>query len=322
MGSSALLAAVAFVLLSGGALLAAVAAENRRETRRQRLQALSGRTDADEPPPEDSVMLLRPVSRNRFPLLPQRIFGLFDVISASAGYEIGKLQVFAVAILGVGIGSGFAVGVLGLSPPFAIGLGLAGGIAAPVWLVRRAQRKFQQRFLDSFPDALDLMVRAVRAGLPVTDAITVAADEMPAPVGTELRRTIDQMRIGVDLEEALKQSAERIRVADFWFFAVALSLQRRTGGALAETLGKLSALIRRRKELRVKARAVTAESRASTMVLGALPFAVGFALYLVNGDEMTSLVADPRGRVLFGMALLLLGTGILSMVLIVKRTLR
>lgn len=322
MGSPALLAAIAFVLLSGGALIAVVAAEDRRAKRRQRLQVLTGTAAASAEPAEDLVMLRRPLSRNRFPLLPQRMLARLEAVFVSAGYETKKLQVVAVAGLGAALGAGFAIGVMGSSAPLAILLAVAAGIGAPAWLLRHAQRRFQQRFLDSFPDALDLIVRAVRAGLPVSDAITVAADEIPPPVGSELRRTIDQMRIGVDLEEALKRSAERIRVADFWFFAVALSLQRRTGGGLAETLGNLSALIRRRKEMRVKARAVTAESRASTVVLGALPFAVGLALYLVNGDEMTSLITDPRGRWLFGMALLLLASGIMTMVWIVKRTLR
>jgi tight adherence protein B len=212
--------------------------------------------------------------------------------------------------------------VMGLAPPPVIGLAAAAGLAVPMWLVRNAQRRFQQRFLDIFPDALDLIVRAVKAGLPVLDAMGVAAGEIPAPVGSELRHALDQMRIGVDMEVALQQSADRIRVPDFWFFVVSLALQRRTGGGLAETLANLSALIRRRKEVRVRTRALTSESKASTIILGALPVLVTLALYLLSRDSMSSLFSDPRGRFLLGLAVILLLTGILTMAAMVKRIMR
>jgi Flp pilus assembly protein TadB len=156
----------------------------------------------------------------------------------------------------------------------------------------------------------------------VVDAIEVAAREVPAPVGTELHRTIEEMRIGVDIDEAMQHTADRIRVSDFRFFAVALKLQRRTGGGLAETLANLSNIIRRRKEIRLKARALTAESKASAAVLALLPFAVGGLLFFLNPSLMSVLIHDPRGRFMLGMALLSLLIGVAVMSVIIRKSLR
>ena len=195
-------------------------------------------------------------------------------------------------------------------------------LATPAVLLRLLQSRYQTKFLDPLPDALDLMCRAVRAGLPVFDAIEVASREITAPVSTELHRTIEEMRIGVDIDEAMQHTADRIRVPDFRFFAVAIRLQRRTGGGLAETLTNLSGIIRRRKEIRLKARALTAESKASAAVLGLLPFAVGGLLFFLNPSLMSVLIDDPRGRFMLGTAFLSLAIGIVVMAVIIKKSLR
>ena len=164
--------------------------------------------------------------------------------------------------------------------------------------------------------------RAVKAGLPVVDAMEVAAHEIRAPVGGEFRRTLDEMRLGVEIEDALQHTAGRIRVPDFQFYVSAIALQRRTGGSLAETLANLSNIIRRRKELRLKVRALTAESKAAAGVLAILPFLVGAVLYLLNRDLMSVLFVDPRGRFMVGLALLSLATGIAVMAVIIRKSLR
>jgi tight adherence protein B len=212
--------------------------------------------------------------------------------------------------------------VLGLNPVFAIILGGAAAMAAPTLLLRLAQSRYQRRFLDIFPDALDLVGRAVRAGLPVADAMEVAAHEIGAPVGSELQQTLDETRIGVEMEEALQRTADRIRVPDFRFYVVALALQRRTGGSLAETLANLSNIIRRRKEIRLKTRALTAESRASAIVLGVMPFVFVAGLSVLNPKLLSALLVDPRGRFMVGYALLSVFTGIAVMFWMIRRSLR
>jgi tight adherence protein B len=321
MGSPAVFAAIILALLSGGAFLAVLAAERRRAGLRQRLSGFSTAV-ADDQPADSLVSLRRPQRENRLRFVPSALLAQLDFELAATGNSIGLLHLVATAAAAVAVAVGFAVGVMGLSPPLVIGLAAAAGVAAPIWLMRRGQHRFQRRFLDVFPDALDLIVRAVKAGLPVLDAMALAASEIPAPVGSELRYALDQMRIGVDMNEALQRSAERVRVPDFWFFVVSLTLQRRTGGGLAGTLENLSTLIRWRREIRVKTRALTSESKASTMILGALPFVVALAMYLVNRAVMVSLFVDPRGRYMLGFAVLLLTLGILTMVEMVRRTQR
>jgi tight adherence protein B len=173
-----------------------------------------------------------------------------------------------------------------------------------------------------FPDALDLVGRAVKAGLPVNEALATAGHEIADPVGSELRRALDQVQIGVQMIDALQQVAARVRAADFRFMVVALALQSKTGGSLAETLANLSKVIRARKALRLKARALTAEAKASASVLAALPFIVGGAMWMMSRDLTLALWIDPRGRFMLGLAFVSLVTGLTTMYVIVKRALR
>jgi len=188
--------------------------------------------------------------------------------------------------------------------------------------VRSAQRRHQRQFLDCFPDAIDLIVRAVRAGLPILEAIELAASDIRGAVGSEFERMLDEIRIGVELEDALQQAAERIRVPDFRFFVASLLIQRRTGGGIAETLANLSTIIRQRRGVRVKARALTAEVTASTAVVAALPFVAGFGLFVINREVMSVLFVDPRGRFMLGIAVASLILGIAVMKAMIRRSLR
>jgi Flp pilus assembly protein TadB len=250
------------------------------------------------------------------------LWARLDAAFAAAGNWVGVPHLAVTGLAAAGATVLFTEQVMGFSPVLVVLLGCAAAVGAPVVLLRLLQSRYQNKFLDPFPDALDLMCRAVRAGLPVVDAIEVAAREVPAPVGAELHRTIEEMRIGVDIDEAMQHTADRIRVSDFRFFAVALKLQRRTGGGLAETLANLSNIIRRRKEIRLKARALTAESKASAAVLALLPFAVGGLLFFLNPSLMSVLIQDPRGRFMLGMALLSLLIGIGVMSVIIRKSLR
>jgi tight adherence protein B len=194
--------------------------------------------------------------------------------------------------------------------------------AAPVALLHSAQSRYKNHFLDVFPDALDLVGRGVRAGSPVNEALATAGREIADPVGGELRRALDQVQIGVQMIDALSQIADRVRAADFRFMVVALALQAKTGGSLAETLANLSGVIRARKNLRLKAKALTAEAKASAMILAVLPFLVGGYMCVINRDFGLTLWVDPRGRFMLGVAFLSLLGGLTTMYVMVKRALR
>jgi tight adherence protein B len=211
---------------------------------------------------------------------------------------------------------------LDLNPILVMLLAGAAAALAPIVLLRIAQSRYQSRFLGVFPDALDLIRRGVRAGLPVNEALSVAGREIADPVGSELRRALDQMQIGVQMIDALQEISDRIRVADFRFLVVALALQSKTGGSLAETLVNLSGVIRARKALRLKARALSAEAKASAAVLAVLPFLVGGIMYLMNPDFVRILFVDPRGRFMVGVAFLSLVTGLTTMAVMIKRAVR
>jgi Flp pilus assembly protein TadB len=225
---------------------------------------------------------------------------------------------------GLGASAGIAVvfGAVGLSwPLIVIVMPIAGGGAA-LLVLWHVQNRFRAQFLDIFPDALDLIVRAVRAGLPVLDAMEAAGREIADPVGRVFRSVIDEMRVGVELDEVLEQTALRLRLADFRFFTVCLKLQRRTGGSLAETLTNLSSIIRRRKELRLKARALSAESRTQAIVLSILPFVAGGGIALLNPGYMAILFNDHRGHLILGYAAASLLVGFAVMNGLIKRSLR
>jgi tight adherence protein B len=312
---------LAAVVLLGAALFAALRVEHRKDSRQQRLRAVGAVGPSKEEP---TLSLRRPLSRGavRELFLLSALRARLEAAFAATGDRIGLPHLAVAGLVSVGAVIGLAEGVMGYGPVLTMPVGIAAGVAGAALLLRLAQSRYQTQFLDTFPDALDLIARAVKAGLPVFDAMDVAGHEVRAPVGPEFRRTLEEMRIGVDVDEALQQTAERIRVPDFRFFVVALRLQRRTGGSLAETLSSLSQIIRRRKEIRLKARALTSEARASAAVLGVLPIVVGALLFLLNRELMAPLLSDPRGRFMLGLAFLSLVTGITVMAVMIRRSTR
>ena len=310
------------LLLIGAALLFVLRADRRRQGLQQRLRAIAAAAPQAGGP---DVSLLRSAPQRALGgvlLLPAPWWARLEAAFAATGNRIGLPHLALAAIVAAAAVVIFTTRVLGLNPGLVIVVAGAAAAAAPVLLLRRSQGRYQNQFLDAFPDALDLVGRAVKAGLPVFDAMEVAAKEIRPPVGPEFQRTLDEMRIGVELETALHHTAERVRVPDFRFYVVALELQRRTGGSLAETLANLSNVIRKRKELRLKARALTSESRASALVLALLPVFVATGLYFINRDLMSVLFGDPRGRFMLGIAFLDLLAGMAVMRAIIKRALR
>jgi tight adherence protein B len=322
VGDQLLLTVLTASALLGAGLWAALRAERHRERREQRLKTITMTAPSDEIP---GASLRRPLPRGgrmrAFFSLPAALWVRLEAAFAAAGNRIGLPQLVLTGIAAAAAIASVAR-FMGFHPILVIGLSGAAAAAAPRFLLRFAQLRYQRRFLDVFPDAIDLIVRAVRAGLPALDAIDVAAREIGAPVGTEFQKVLDDTRIGVAMADALNHAADRIRVPDFRFFVASIVLQRRTGGGLAETLVNLSTLIRQRRALRLKARALTAESKASAAVISIMPFVAGVGLYLVKPDMMSLLFVDHRGRFMLGVAIVMLLLGIATMSAIIRRTLR
>jgi tight adherence protein B len=189
-------------------------------------------------------------------------------------------------------------------------VGLLVGNALPHMVIGRMGKRRVAAFIGLFPEAIDLMVRALRSGLPISEAIVGAGREIGDPVGDELGRVEAGLRMGRDLEKLLWDIANRIDVPEFRFFIIALSVQRETGGNLAETLANLGDVLRRRRQMRAKVRAMSSETRTTTMILAGMPVLVIVMLGLTSPQYLAPLYSDIRGFVLDGLALIMLGTGV------------
>jgi tight adherence protein B len=322
----ALLGAVALAVVLAAGWVASIAAERRRRALQSRLAAVvaTAPQGGAAAAPEAAMALRRALSRGGrgLPVLPARLYQWLHVELHATGDRLKLRDLILAAAAAAVLAIGFLAGVAKQPAFVVVPLALAAAVAMPLGVLRFSQGRFQRQFVDGFPDALDVIVRGARAGLPVLDAIEAAATTVSGPVASEFRAILDQMRIGLDLEDLLEHAGDRIRVNDFRFFAAAIVLQRRTGGSLAETLANLSALIRRRRELRLKVRALTAESRATAYLLAALPVIEVAYVYMINRPLMSLLFTDPRGRVVLVIAVVMLIFGMLMMRSMIKNATR
>jgi tight adherence protein B len=204
-------------------------------------------------------------------------------------------------------------GLLGIGLFASLLVSLLVGITLPHYIVRQLGKRRMAAFLDLFPDSIDLMVRALRSGLPISEAIVGAANEIGDPIGYEFRQVESGLRLGRDLESLLWDTAKRIELPEFRFFIIALSVQRETGGNLAETLANLSDVLRRRRQMQSKTHAMSSEARASTMILGSLPVIIVCILLLTSPHYIMALFNDTRGLVMCGLAFVMLVIGIFIM---------
>ena len=284
----------------------------------RRLREVTSRTPGGARPEAGEVRSLArrssatPGIDRLFQLLPRREI-LVDRLGRT-GREISVGQYMLVSI-GLSLAAAIAIFIfLKLSPVTSVLLGGAVGMFLPHYIIGRMGRRRIAAFINLFPEAIDLMVRALRAGLPISEAIVNAGQEIGDPVGSEFRTIEAGMRLGRDLDALLWEIGKRISASEFRFFVIALNVQRETGGNLAETLNNLSNVIRARRAARAKARAMASEARASTMILGCLPMLVMVVLGITSPNYIAPLFSDVRGLMLIGVAVLMLVTGISIMV--------
>lgn len=188
-------------------------------------------------------------------------------------------------------------------------LAVALGAWLPHMVVGHLIKRRVKTFTAKFPDAIELLVRGLRSGLPVTETMSVVASEVPGAVGEEFRGVTDRMKIGRSMDAALQETAERIGTPEFQFFVITLAIQRETGGNLAETLQNLASVLRQRAQMKLKIRAMSSESKASAYIIGALPFIVFGMIWFINGPYMHGFFTDPRLMVVGGGGLVWMGIG-------------
>ena len=185
------------------------------------------------------------------------------------------------------------------------------------WVENRRKSKL----LTQFPDALQMIVRSIRVGIPVMEAIRAVSREIPNPTGDEFGRLVDRVAIGGTLEDAIIEMARRSDLAEYRFFATAVALQTQTGGTLSETLENLADVIRKRAALKARGHAMTAEARTSSMILAALPFVTGVMLFVLNPKYIMLLFTTPTGHTMFATAIVFLIVGMLTIRAIIRRCL-
>lgn len=193
-------------------------------------------------------------------------------------------------------------------------IGTSIGVGLPHMIVGMMIKRRRERFVTMFPEAIDLIVRGLRSGLPVTETINTVMNEIANPIGGEFRKIVDGLAMGRTLEDAMWDAADRVDAPEFRFFVVSMSVQRETGGNLAETLENLADILRRRRQTKLKIRALSSEARASALIIGALPFIMFGIIWMVNSEYLVILFTDIRGNIMLGVGLfwLVLGFGIMA----------
>jgi tight adherence protein B len=176
----------------------------------------------------------------------------------------------------------------------ALFLGLFAGVGLPHFVIGKLIIRRINKFNSNFPDAIELMVRGLRSGLPISETLGIVASEIPGPVGLEFRSVADKMKIGRTMEAALQETADRLGTPEFQFFVITLAIQRETGGNLAETLSNLADVLRKRAQMKLKIRAMSSESKASAYIVGSLPFVVFILVWLINPNYMGGFFTDQR----------------------------
>jgi tight adherence protein B len=220
-----------------------------------------------------------------------------NVRISQAGLDWSKRQfIMASAVLGL---VAFCVAFYFDAGPLpAVAAGFAAGFGAPRWLLSYLKKRRENKFLDTFPDAVDVIVRGIKAGLPLLECMRIVANESAEPVKSEFRSMVETQTVGIPLGDAVTKLYEHLPLAECNFFAIVIGIQQKTGGNLSEALGNLSHVLRDRKKMKAKIQAMSMEAKASAAIIGALPVVVMILVYLTSPDYIELLWTHPMGRMM------------------------
>jgi tight adherence protein B len=231
---------------------------------------------------------------------------------AQAGLKWSKRQ-FVLLSVGIGVVM-FLAGLIGGSGVLvALALSFAGAFGIPRWLLSFLKKRRESKFLNAFPDAVDIIVRGVKAGLPLLDCLKMISTESPEPVKSEFRMIIETQAIGMPLGEACQKLYGEVPVPEANFFGIVIAIQQKAGGNLAEALGNLSRVLRERKKMKAKIQAMSQEAKASASIIGALPLAVMTLVYVTSPQYISLLWTEPLGRVMLAASAFWMFTGVMVM---------
>ncbi|MCJ8148982.1 type II secretion system F family protein [Shinella sedimenti] len=278
--------------------------QSRAKAARDRVQELSKRRRSVQ----DSLKDLEKKQQEQ----SKRIATTLKARLSQAGLSITetKFYVFS-AIFGV---FAFVVALIGgMGPLVALGIAFIAGAGLPRWFIGFLVKRRQNKFLEEFPNALDVMVRSIKSGLPLTDALRLIAAEGQEPVRTEFRKIVESQQVGLSVSDACARMFTSIPLQEVNFFAIVIAIQSQAGGNLSEALGNLSRVLRERRKMRAKVGALSMEAKASAAIIGALPFIVTLLVYLTSPEYIMVLFQDPRGHLILGISGVWMSIGILVM---------
>lgn len=231
---------------------------------------------------------------------------------AQAGLTWSK-GAFLGASVGFGLFVGFLIFVINGDMLVALGAAAVGMFGAPNWMLSFLRKRRITKFIDEFPGAIEVIIRGVKAGLPVGDCFRVIASEGQEPVRSEFKRIVESQAIGLSIGEACERFAERVPVPEVSFFSIVINIQQKSGGNLSEALSNLSAVLRDRKKMKGKVQAMSSEAKASAGIIGSLPFLVGGAVFFTTPSYMMILFTSTIGKIIIAGCLLWMAVGVFIM---------
>ena len=199
------------------------------------------------------------------------------------------------------------------SPALAGLFGVMTALGLPNLVLSRLRKRRINKFVDLFPNALDIIVRGVKAGLPLGDTLRIVANESPEPLRSEFRKLVESQALGLPLPEATEKLAERVPVSETNFFSIVIGIQSKAGGNLSEAIGNLSRTLRERKKMRGKIKSMAMEAKASAAIIGLVPFVVTLMLYLSSPKYISLLWTTQHGRIVAAIACFWMSIGIVMM---------
>ena len=231
---------------------------------------------------------------------------------SQAGLDL-SVQSFWISSVILGIVIGLGTLIAGAPLIAAVGAGFVGMMGLPRWFIGFLRKRRQAKFLDDFADAIDVMVRGLKAGLPINDAMKIIAAETGPPVGPEFIDVVEGQRVGISMQQGFERMYERMPLSEVNFLAIVLAIQAKTGGNLSEALANLSRVLRERRKMKQKVKAVSQEAKSSAAIIGSLPFVITGGMMVVNPDYMTPLWETSTGHLIIGGSLVFMTLGILVM---------
>lgn len=309
-----------FVVLVVVIVLSNALSKGRKETR-QKLERFKARFEAKSSLKGEGARSIR-VNQQQSgfvaslsELLPRRDQIKRRLSQAGLGTDLSRYTVIS---LGLAVFALVGLLAMGAGLVLALFMAIIAGVGLPhMWVSNRITAR-TTKFTKQFPEAMDLMVRGLKSGLPVNECIMNVAKELPAPTGVEFQRISDAMRLGKQLEEALWETADRLNTPDFKFFVISLVVQRETGGNLGETLGNLATILRQRQAMKLKVKALSSEAKASAWIVGSLPFIMLGVIMMMNYDYGIILFTEPKAMMAGIGALVWMSIGVFIMSRMIK----